>query len=510
MSVKIEELLSAVANLGSPPQRMRMEFRSSPQAGGDVKIFGGGATEAKRLADLFADRSVVARCDLGGMSATVRFDDGYLAGEIDRALTVGLNFSTEQSFRGRRLIVQFLDPNSTKAMHLGHLYEAILGNALSALFRRLGADVRCYCFVSDISRSACEAMAGYEMFGGGKTPAEFGEKPDQMVGRLYAQYIERYYSERPEEAANEDPIRRETSIVGDRADELMSLYQRGDRATRLRWQQIRDWVMAGQLATLARLGVHFDTIQYGSDYDRLIEEFAARGLAGGVLAREPSGTLVFHSGKQQYPTVVMTRPDGFPTEHTRQMAQMISVYDVCRGLDRYYSFMGMEWKPAWMIYEHILRGSYGESPYHDIVEPVCHGMVMVQGSKMKSSTGAAMLADEFLDRVEELREVALLAERSGHRVTVKAVADIVVKSFFLSRRMAKDLHFVWDQVVNPADNPGWKIAAAWCDVHAVRAPAPPRQISRRSSARCSSGLSTSRAHSSLRPGRSTWRRRSSS
>jgi arginyl-tRNA synthetase len=475
MPVKIEDLLGEIARLAPTPQQaIRIEYRPAPSANWDIKVIFGDPAQLQKLRDLLGDQSVVKRLDVKGTSAFIGFDDDYLSGEIDRMLSGKVDALPAGRFHGQRMIVQFLDPNSTKAMHLGHLYEAILGNALAALLTRLGADVRRYCFVSDISRSVCEAMAGFEMLGHQKTPAQTGEKPDHMVGRLYAQYAERYYAQHPEEADNDDPIRRETGIVGDRADDFMRLYQTGDGEARALWRKIRDWVVDGQLATLSRLQVDFDTIQYGSDYDRLIEDFIARGLQRRVLEREPSGTIVYHSGKREYQTVIVTRPDGFPTEHTRQMAQMISVFTVCEGLDRYYTFMGMEWKPAWIIYEDILRGCCGESPYHDIVEPVCHGMVMVEGSKMKSSNGAALLADEFLDQVAGLREVHALAAQTGYRVPVADVSDIVVKCFFLSRRLAKHLNFAWSQVISPADNPGWSIASAWCAAHATPRATPPR------------------------------------
>ena len=468
MPVKIEDLFGEIAKLAPAPQQaIRIEYRPAPSADWDIKVIFGDPAQLQKLRNLLADRSVVKRLDVKGASAFIEFDDDYLASEIDRRLAGEVDAFAAGRLYGQRMIVQFLDPNSTKAMHLGHLYEAILGNALAALLTRLGADVRRTCFVSDISRSVCEAMAGFEMLGHQATPAQTGEKPDHMVGRLYAQYAEHYYAQHPEEADNDDPIRRETGIVGDRADDFMRLYQTGEAESRALWRKVRDWVVDGQLATLTRLQVDFDTIQYGSDYDRLIEDFIARGLERGVLEREPSGTIVYHSGKREYQTVIVTRPDGFPTEHARQMAQMISVFADCADLDRYYTFMGMEWKPAWIIYEDILRGCFGESPYHDIVEPVCHGMVMVEGSKMKSSNGAALLADEFLDQIAGLREVHALAAQTGCRVSVADVGDIVAKCFFLSRRMAKDLNFAWKHVTGPVDNPGWSIAAAWCAAHAT-------------------------------------------
>jgi arginyl-tRNA synthetase len=468
MPLSIEDLLGGIAKLASSPQEsVRIEYRTAPSTTWDVKVILGNPAALPRLQDLLRDRAMVAQVTLKGASAFIRLDDNYVAREIDRVLSGSLPSFAASPFRGRRVIVQFLDPNSTKAMHLGHLYEAILGNTLAALLDRLGADVKRYCFVSDISRSVCEAMAGCETFADQNTPEQLGEKPDHMVGRLYAKYAARYYEQHPEEADNDDPIRRETSLVGDRADHFMRHYQAGDHETLALWRKVRDWVLTGQLATLSRLHVNFDTIQYGSESDRIIMDLIERGLAHRVLEQDQSGAVIYHSGKREYQTVVVTRPDGFPTEHTRQMAQMISVFPICRNLDRYYTFMGMEWKPAWTLYEDILRGC-GQSPYHDIVQPVCHGMVMVEGSKMKSSNGAALLADEFLDQVENLREVRVLAERTEHRVSVATVSDIIVKSFFLSRRISKDLNFDWSQVTSPADNPGWSIASAWCAVHSAR------------------------------------------
>ena len=468
MDTAIIDLLARVMNLAPrASDGIRLEYRNSPDAKWDIKVISGDPELLLRVKDMAQDQPMVKRLAVNKANVLIEFKDDDVFREILRVLATGPRPAVKSRFHGRRIVVQFIDPNSTKAMHLGHLYESILGNALAALLESLGADVRRYCFVSDISRSVCEAMAGYEMFGDGKTPEELHEKPDHMVGRVYAQYAAQYYDQYPAEADNEDPIRRETAIVGDRADYFIKRYQAGDVAARALWQSVRDWVVAGQLATLARLRVPLDTIQYGSDTDATIANLLETGLARGVLTREAAGPIVYRSGRAEYQTVVMTRPDGFPTEHTRQMAQMIGVFDLCRNLDRYYTFMGMEWKPAWMLYENILRGC-GDSPFHDIVEPVCHGMVMVEGSKMKSSRGAVVLADEFLDRVESLREIQNLADTTQGQVSAAALAEMLVKCFFLSRRMAKNLNFSWDQVTSSADNPGWDIVSAWCGLHAGR------------------------------------------
>jgi arginyl-tRNA synthetase len=467
MNQQIESIIESILAQAPPPQPgLRLEYRSSPSVDWDLRIVSNRDDLLGGIRAWLPEHFPVRPVRTKGSSFYAAFDDDYLAGQIDRVVDGRQIPSLTSPFARQRAIVQFIDPNTTKALHLGHLYEAILGNALAALLEDRGADIRRYCFVSDMSRSVCEAMAGYEAFGGDSTPESSGEKSDQMVGRLYAQYAAHYYALHPEEAGDEDPVRRETGMVGDRADHFVRCYQAEDADTRRLWRKVRDWVLDGQLATLARLNIRLDTVQYGSETDSVIDDIIRRGVASGVLQREASGTILFHSGKEDYRVVVMTRPDGFPTEHARQMAQMMSVQGECRGLDRYYTFMGMEWKPAWMLYENILRGC-GDSPYHDIVQPICHGMVMVDGSKMKSSQGAVVLADQFLDEVERSRGVRRLVEESDDAVAAASFADIIVKAFFLSRRIGKDLNFSWNQVLSASDNPGWDIASAWSRLNRV-------------------------------------------
>ena len=165
------------------------------------------------------------------------------------------------------MIVQFLDPNSTKAMHLGHLYEAILGNALAALLRGSAR------MSGAIALSAISAAAFARRWRVSKRWAPKDAGANRRKARPHGRpalcaICRTLLCRHPEEADNEDPIRRETGIVGDRADDFMRLYQTGDGEARALWRKIRDWVVDGQLATLTRLQVDFDTIQYGSDYDR--------------------------------------------------------------------------------------------------------------------------------------------------------------------------------------------------------------------------------------------------
>src|SRR5665811_1910930 len=91
---------------------------------------------------------------------------------------------------GRRFALNFWDANSTKALHIGHLRNLALGNALGNARTEAGGEVERRSIICDIGRSMGEAMAG--VVRSGKYPQGGGEgsgvKPDHFVGYCYADY----------------------------------------------------------------------------------------------------------------------------------------------------------------------------------------------------------------------------------------------------------------------------------------------------------------------------------
>jgi hypothetical protein len=65
----------------------------------------------------------------------------------------------------REVVVNFCDPNATKALHIGHLRNIAIGNAVAAILRSCGAQVTTQSQVGDVGRSVGEAMAGYQLHG---------------------------------------------------------------------------------------------------------------------------------------------------------------------------------------------------------------------------------------------------------------------------------------------------------------------------------------------------------
>src|ERR1044072_1013716 len=194
---------------------------------------------------------------------------------------------------GPRFALNFCDANSTKALHIGHLRNLALGNALGNALAEAGGEIERRSIICDIGRSMGEAMAG--VVRSGKYPglgAENGVKSDHFVGYCYADYVKNGASHGLASDHPADSLTREVDVQEDSADELLQRVLAGDQSALELWSQTRAWVISGQRKTLARLGIYFDRVFFESDFLPEVAELAELGLQEGTLEKRGAGTGV--------------------------------------------------------------------------------------------------------------------------------------------------------------------------------------------------------------------------
>jgi hypothetical protein len=155
------------------------------------------------------------------------------------------------------------------------------------------------------------------------------------------------------------------------------------------------------------------------------------------------------------------RNDGFPTEHLRVIALFIAEQAQRPCPARWIVVCGDEWNAAGGA-ELALAKQLAPGPLADVVEVVAHGMVTIGGSKMKSRDGQALLAEELLDRLEQEPRLIALAQGSAGRVTPAQAVELLVQSFFLTRKPHKSIEFDLDGLFDATHNPALALVRAWC------------------------------------------------
>ncbi|MBB4663281.1 arginine--tRNA ligase [Conexibacter arvalis] len=368
---------------------------------------------------------------------------------------------------GERAIVDFCDPNATKALHIGHLRNIALGQAVSAALRAAGATVERQSHIGDAGRSMGEAIAGYVRYAQPRTPAEAGRKSDQFVGDLYARYAR---EEGPiADVADEDaPVARDLDERRDLAQQLLSRIEAGDAEAVELWKTVRGWAVEGQNETLARLGVRFERIIYDSDRTEKTQEVWRLGVDRGVFVHEERGTVAYMTGDDSYPVMPLTRADGFPTHHLRVVAMWRDMMIDEEGADLIH-LSGDEWAAHVQHVEELLGRLEPELP----VLPsrhILHGMVSSEvDGELSSSKGTAKLIDELLDELVARPEVAAVARDGEALVGAEDLVAIAVLGFCLDKPVVKGLILPpIEQLVDPEANSAWRIALAWAKAWEAR------------------------------------------
>lgn len=338
------------------------------------------------------------------LGADVLFE---LAAAVEQARAVNAYGGNDAG--AQHILVDFCDPNATKPLHVGHLRNIVIGAGLVRLLEFAGARVVTQSVLGDIGRSVAEAMAGVEFFG---APSE-GGKTDHWVGACYARYVREYDSPTLDEESPDAPIARELQARGDRADQLLTAWLEGDRTVRDTWKSLVDGVTDGQNQTLARLCISIGSSLAESEGALMASSWLNSAIEAGVAVRRDDGAVVFETGRESYPALLLARSDGVPTEHLRALPLWSRLqHEGCR-YTRCFHVMGTEWLVTTELREALVR-KLTSAPLYDRYVKLAHGFVTVRGSKMKSSDGQALTIDEALDRLGADDNLsAIVAQSSG-------------------------------------------------------------------------------------------------
>jgi arginyl-tRNA synthetase len=369
---------------------------------------------------------------------------------------------------GNRYAVYFWGANTTKALHIGHLRNLALGNAIGASLSQAGARVEHRSLICDVGRSMGEAMAGVVNSGRDQQVGlDGGLKADHFVGSCYADYVKAGRANGDDGA--EDSVARESAMYDDKADQLMRRVLAGDQSALELWSKTRAWVISGQRKTLARLGISFDKVIFESDFLPEVAELTAQGLAEGTLTRRRGDEMVMYETKRgELEEMPLVRSDGLPTQHMRALAY----WSAAPELEDVISLQvcGTEWVAHVTCRRKLIdhlglvngNGNFsakgGGPPTHDVF----HGMVARENASITSSKEGALLIDDLAEWLEEeIESDAESAEvRRGHPHPDRLAAQVAL-GYFLLQPTTKRVEFEPEKLLRAEkDSLGWDLARA--------------------------------------------------
>lgn len=425
--------------------------------------------EAVAVLDRIEAEPWVEAIDRDEEAPRLRLDSGWIE-ETGAALESGESAAADRDLAAdRRYAVYFWGANTTKALHIGHLRNLALGNAIGASLSQAGARVEHRSLICDVGRSMGEAMAGVVNSGRDQQVGQDGgQKADHFVGACYADYVKAGRADSEDDGA-EDSVARESAMYDDKADQLMRRVLAGDQSALELWSKTRAWVISGQRKTLARLGITFDKVIFESDFLPEVAELTAQGLDEGKLTRRRGDEMVmYQTQREELEEMPLVRSDGLPTQHMRALAY----WSAAPELEDVISLQvcGTEWVAHVTCRRKLIdhlglvngNGNWsakgGGPPTHDVF----HGMVARENTSITSSKEGALLIDDLAEWLEgEIDADPESAEvRRGHPRPDRIAAQVAL-GYFLLQPTTKRVEFEPEKLLRARkDSLGWDLARA--------------------------------------------------
>ena len=299
----------------------------------------------------------------------------------------------------KAVMVEYSSPNTNKPLHLGHIRNILLGNAVARILEAAGHKVYQTQIVNDRGIHICKSMWAWQQFGEGKNPADAGVKGDKWVGHFYVLFDKQYKSEIEslisEGMDAEEAKKKAPSLLA--AQELLRLWEDGDSETIKLWKEMNTWVYDGFAETYKKLQVGFDKNYYESDTYLLGKEVVQLGLDHGVFYKKEDGSVWIDLTEDGLDEKLVLRSDGTSVYITQDIGTAIQrvkdypdvggmVYTV--GNEQDYHF-----KVLFLILQK-LGFDWASRLFH-----LSYGMVDLPSGKMKSREGTVVDADDLIDEM---------------------------------------------------------------------------------------------------------------
>ena len=305
------------------------------------------------------------------------------------------------------VMIEYSSPNTNKPLHLGHVRNNLLGNALANIIAANGNRVVKTNIVNDRGIHICKSMLAWLKYGNGETPESSGKKGDHLIGDYYVAFDKHYKAEvnelmeqgmTKEEAEAASPLMKE-------AREMLVKWEAGDPEVRALWKKMNDWVYAGFDETYRMMGVSFDKIYYESNTYLEGKKKVLEGLDKGLFYRKEDGSVWADLTNEGLDHKLLLRSDGtsvYMTQDIGTAEQRFADYPI----DKMIYVVGNEQNYHFQVLSILLDRlgfEWGKSLVH-----FSYGMVELPEGKMKSREGTVVDADDLMAEM-----IATARETSG-------------------------------------------------------------------------------------------------
>ncbi len=358
---------------------------------------------------------------------------------VDQILELGPDYGKGLVTK-QKVMVEFSQPNSLKAFHVGHLRNMVLGAAISNILEKSGDEVIRANYLGDIGLHVITWLWNYLKFHNGEEPPK--QNKIRWMGDLYAEATKR----REENPENESEVRA-----------LFKLWNTKDKGVVELWKKTRDWSLQAFDQIYEQMGISFDHVYYESEVEDagkvLIDDLIKNKMA---KDERPTGSVFVDLDQllgtnEEYRVLVLLRSDGTSLYSTKDIPLAIKKFEQYH-LDRSIYVVDVRqslyFKQIFKILE-LMGYSWASNCHH-----LAYEIVNLPGNVTIASREGTVILLEDLLREAEQRALKVVEQKNPDleedekNKAARSIALGAIKYSLLSRDNTKIITFDWDSALD--------------------------------------------------------------
>lgn len=359
---------------------------------------------------------------------------------IDTAISDAGSFGRGMS-KHEQVMVEFSQPNTHKAFHVGHLRSAILGDTLALLLDFAGFDVIRANYPGDMGLHVIKWLWNY-------MTRHMGERPEKDITRWMGDiYLEanRRLEESPELEA-----------------EVRALYTRWDQrdpAVVSLWKETRQWSLDGFTQLYDQLGIRFDRYYFNSMAEEAGKEIVADLIKRGIARDErPEGPVIVKLDEllglteENYRVFVVLRSDGTALYATEDLALAKIKFSDYPELSRSLYVVDVRQSLHFrQVFKTLELAGYD---WATRCQHIAYELVNLPGNVVMASRDGAVVLLEDLIREAIARALEVVEQKNpdlteDQKLAIaRAVGIGAIKFPMLARENGKIVTFDWEQALD--------------------------------------------------------------
>ncbi len=356
-----------------------------------------------------------------------KLKDSYFTSEIVNFSKKGENVGKISADNGKKIMVEYTDPNPFKIFHIGHLMANTVGESLSRIVEFSGAEVIRACYQGDVGLHVAKTLwATLNDRGNSK-------KSDEDLKEITVKYLGDMYVIGNNKYETDEKIKQEiieiNKKVFDKSDkEINEVYDLGRKLSLEYFDEI-----------YKKLGTKFDQFYFesevASDGIKVVKEFLAKGIF-----ENSEGAIVFPGEKYGEHTRVFINSQGLPTYEAKEIGLTKKKFEQHSDLSESIVITANEQNAYFKVILAALNVMYPDIALK--TKHISHGLLRPSSGKMSSRKGNIVSAEVLIEEFESLVEEKLKDrkfDKSEHDDVRKEVAIAALKFTILRQAIGGDI-----------------------------------------------------------------------